>query len=288
MGKSFSKSLKKSLLSLMPFFVAILLRLIYLTCKKEFKGTPIDDRGSVIVFWHGRLAMMSFIYAKFWRRKDGSQKDAKVIISDHRDGDFIVHVIEYFGIGTIRGSSSKGGARAVVRALSELKSGTDVIITPDGPRGPRHSVAMGAAAIAIKAKAPIYALNYEASSFWQFSSWDAMILPKPFSKITFSLTQLSLSDDTHLARCEIMQALWQVGEKDGGASVGSSKAEYCRRLNLWARGLRNRKKPLLLDEQMAQISREISQQTGIAIDLSDPYGSTKSGVKNLKAGERVV
>ncbi|BCX79706.1 hypothetical protein LBC_11680 [Campylobacter sp. 19-13652] len=260
----------------MPFLAALVLRLIYITCKKEFKGDPIDDRGSVVVFWHGRLAMMSFIYAKFWRRKDGLQKSAKVIISDHKDGEFIVRVIEYFGIGTIRGSSSKGGVRAVAQALKELKSGVDVIITPDGPRGPRHSVALGAAAIAIKAKAPVYALNYEADRFWQFKSWDKMILPKPFSKITFSLSPLSLSDDSFLARREIMNALWCIGHDDGGKSIKDSEVEYCEELNLWAQSLRRRKKPLLLDEQMAQISHKISEQTGVAIDISDPYGSAKN------------
>lgn len=273
MGKSSKKILKEIFLNFAPFLVSLILRLIYITCKKEFKGNQVDDRGSIVVFWHGKLAMMSFIYDKFWKRKNGKKKGAKVIISDHKDGEFIVRVIEYFGIGTIRGSSSKGGARAISQALKELKNGVDVIITPDGPRGPRHSVALGAAAMAIKTQAPFYVINYEADKFWQFKSWDGMILPKPFSKITFSLTPVSLSKDLSTARREIMHHIWQASQNDGGDSIEHNKLEYCKRINLWASSLRQRKKPLLLDDEMVQISHEISKEVGLEIDLSDPYSS---------------
>lgn len=279
MAHSFKGLFKRAFFYLAPLFGAWFLRLIYFTCKKEFKGKPVDERGSIVVFWHGRLAMMSFVYNKFWRLADGRLKKAKVIISDHKDGEFIVRVISHFGIGTIRGSSSKGGARAVALALKELKSGTDVIITPDGPRGPRHSVAAGAGLLALKTKAPFYVLNYEASSYWQFSSWDAMILPKPFSKITFSLKKIELTSDESGVRREIMNALWRSSEDDGGDSVARLKEQYCTRLNSWANSLRKRKKPLLLDDEMGQISTKIASEIGAKIDISDPYGDKNS--KNI-------
>ena len=131
--------------------------------------------------------MMSFAYRRWWLRDFGKRR-AKVIISDHKDGEIITRVISRFGIGAIRGSSFKGGARALMGAIKEIKSGTDVIITPDGPRGPLHSVADGAVILAQRLSLDIYALNYEASSFWKFRSWDEMVLPKPFSRINYSLS----------------------------------------------------------------------------------------------------
>lgn len=132
--------------------------------------------------------MMSFAYRRWWLRDFGNKRCAKVIISDHKDGEIITRVISHFGIGAIRGSSFKGGARALMGAIKEIKNGTDVIITPDGPRGPLHSVADGAVILAQRLNLDIYALNYEASSFWKFRSWDEMVLPKPFSRINYSLS----------------------------------------------------------------------------------------------------
>ena len=131
-----------------------------------------------MLFWHGRLALMSFAYVHWWKNGQNPQRRAKVIISDHKDGEIIA----------IRGSSSKGAVKALAQSFRELKSGTDVIITPDGPRGPYHSIADGAVVIAQKQNAQIQILNYEASKFWQLKSWDKMIIPKPFSEISYTLS----------------------------------------------------------------------------------------------------
>ncbi len=160
--------------------------------------------------------MMSFAYRRWWLRDFGSKRRAKVIISDHKDGEIITRVISHFGIGAIRGSSFKGGARALMGAIKEIKNGTDVIITPDGPRGPLHSVADGAVILAQRLNLGIYALNYEASSFWKFRSWDEMVLPKPFSRINYSLSaQLNLTGLSFDAGKEaIRQLLFASAEKD--------------------------------------------------------------------------
>ena len=131
---------------------------------------------------------MSFAYVHWWTNSQNPQRRAKVMISDHKDGEIIARVISFFSIDAIRGSSSKGAVKALAQSFRELKSGIDVIITPDGPRGPYHSVADGAVVIAQKQNAPIQILNYEASKFWQLKSWDKMIIPKPFSKISYTLS----------------------------------------------------------------------------------------------------
>ena len=209
-------SLKKRLFfRASEYLIFILIWCIFLTCRVKFTPTKLPEKPCVVVFWHGRLAMMSFAYRRWWLRDFGKRR-AKVIISDHKDGEIITRVISHFGIGAIRGSSFKGGARALMGAIKEIKNGTDVIITPDGPRGPLHSVADGAVILAQRLNLDIYALNYEANSFWKFRSWDEMVLPKPFSRINYSLsaplnlTGLSLD----AGREAIRQLLFASAEQD--------------------------------------------------------------------------
>ena len=98
-------------------------------------------------------------------------------------------LVSNFKIGAVRGSSSKGAAKVLISAIRELKEGNDIAITPDGPRGPRHSVADGVIAIAQKSGARIIVLNSKPSKYWQFNSWDKFILPKPFGKINFYMSE---------------------------------------------------------------------------------------------------
>lgn len=175
-------------INLAPRVIYFFIWIIFLTCKKSFSKTNLTNEPCVVLFWHGKLALMSFAYVHWWTNGQNPQRRAKVMISDHKDGEIIARVISFFGIDAIRGSSSKGAVKALAQSFRELKSGIDVIITPDGPRGPYHSVADGAAVIAQKQNAPIQILNYEASKFWQLKSWDKMIIPKPFSKISYTLS----------------------------------------------------------------------------------------------------
>jgi len=107
------------------------------------------------------------------------------MISEHFDGEIIAKIISFFGFSSIRGSSSKGGARVLIEAIKTAKGGEDIAITPDGPRGPRHSVADGIVALSQKTGAKIVVFNYQASRSWQLKSWDKFVVPKPFSKISF-------------------------------------------------------------------------------------------------------
>ena len=196
-------------INLAPRIIYFFIWIIFLTCKKSFSKTNLTNEPCVVLFWHGRLALMSFAYVHWWTNGQNPQRRAKVMRSDHKDGEIIARVISFFGIGAIRGSSSKGAVKALAQSFRELKGGTDVIITPDGPRGPYHSVADGAVVIAQKQNAQIQILNYEASKFWQLKSWDKMIIPKPFSKISytlsppFSVMDMALEDARELIKKEM-------------------------------------------------------------------------------------
>lgn len=178
MGKSFK-------IYCITYIVFILQWLIFLSCKKKYKGGKIDHKPYVILFWHGKLALMPFAF-KHYRQKD---KKAYVIISYHKDGEQIAKIIKLFSLNAVRGSTSKGASTALRAAFKVLEQNDDIILTPDGPRGPYHSISDGSIILAQKKGLKIRILNYEASRFWEFKSWDKMILPKPFSKITYSLSE---------------------------------------------------------------------------------------------------
>ncbi len=165
------------------YFLVFAIRILFFTCKKVWNGF-YDNKPRVVLFWHGKIAFMPFTFIKW-----GKKRQAKVISSEHKDGEIITRVISHFGIGTIRGSSSKGGIRAAIGAIKHLKSGGLLAITPDGPRGPRHSISNGSVLIPQKAGVDIQIIDYTADRYWQFKSWDGMILPKPFSTVTFTLSE---------------------------------------------------------------------------------------------------
>jgi len=179
--------------------LVFLIKLIYLTCKKEFIGNQPKSKPVVALFWHEKLAFMPFIFSSCWQGRE-----ANVMISDHKDGQMISDIIKHFGIGSIRGSSSKGALKVFLSAIKSINKGVDVVITPDGPRGPRRSISDGSVTIAQKTGVNVVVLSYKASKFWQFNSWDKMILPKPFSKLTyyisseFSLEGLNIQEAKNL------------------------------------------------------------------------------------------
>jgi lysophospholipid acyltransferase (LPLAT)-like uncharacterized protein len=117
---------------------------------------------------------------------------ASAIISSHSDGSILANVLGYLNIRPLRGSSKKGAREVLLKAFKSIKSGEEVLITPDGPRGPVYSMGDGAIGIALKSKLPIFIMNYKVDRYWRVKSWDKFIIPKPFSKIEFYLQSVSL------------------------------------------------------------------------------------------------
>lgn len=216
MERLLNKELKrKIILFLIPFFGYWLIRILFLTCKKVYNLQTTSEVKSqkeenetktqevtkqykikeqvIVAFWHGELLMQPFLYKKI-------KQDPKiaVMISHHFDGEIISRLINYFGFKSIRGSSSKGAIGALKETFSMVNNGFDIGITPDGPRGPRHSMANGIVSIAKKKGLKIVALNFRASKFWRLKSWDQFLIPKPFSTIYFYASEpfdVSLLED---------------------------------------------------------------------------------------------
>jgi hypothetical protein len=107
----------------------------------------------------------------------------RVLVSEHRDGEIITRVLEAFGFGAVRGSTSRGGSRALLEIVSVLRQGGEIAVTPDGPRGPRHVFAPGALVAAHRAGVPVVGVVAHVDRAWRMRSWDRFEIPKPFARI---------------------------------------------------------------------------------------------------------
>ena len=148
----------------------------------------IDDRTAIVgrpvtenyigALWHNRLLIFPFVLRRFFPQRHGA-----ALISASRDGDLIADVVQRFGYDVIRGSSSRLGASAILQLTQVLASGRDVVITPDGPRGPAYELGPGIIFLAQKSGAVVLPMNLEYSRCWRLGSWDRFIVPRPFSKV---------------------------------------------------------------------------------------------------------
>ncbi len=138
----------------------------------------------VLAFWHERLTLMPMLWRLgSWQRGEvGTRLRAHVLVSRHRDGRFIGALMARFRVGTVHGSSSRGGTVAMRALLGLLARGDHVLITPDGPRGPRRRAAPGVAQLAALSGAPVLPVSGQTSRRRTLGTWDRMVLPLPFGR----------------------------------------------------------------------------------------------------------
>jgi lysophospholipid acyltransferase (LPLAT)-like uncharacterized protein len=129
--------------------------------------------------WHNRLLLIAHVVWRFFP----SRRGGGALISASRDGAIIADIVERYGFEAVRGSSSRKGTSALLQLSDMVASGRDVLITPDGPRGPVYELGAGIIFLAQKTGTPVIPINMEYSSCWRVKSWDRFILPKPFSKV---------------------------------------------------------------------------------------------------------
>lgn len=136
------------------------------------------EGGKILCGWHGRSVIAS-IYLRnkgFW-----------VIISKSKDGDIQNHVFQNLGFNVIRGSTGRGGERALIESIRELRKGGAMAITPDGPRGPSHVVQGGIMLMAKKAGASLVPIGLSARPRFLAKSWDRYMVPLPFAKCLMNI-----------------------------------------------------------------------------------------------------
>ncbi len=166
--------------NLVTGLAAAYMRFVFRTTRWTVHGAgPVDALVAagdpfIVCFWHQRL----FQIAPLWARRTPFH----MMISSHRDGRMISKTVAHFGIDTIPGSSTRGGASALRGMVDTLRGRNLVVgITPDGPRGPARKAAPGTAAIAMMAKVPVALVAYSTRGRF-VGSWDRMLLPYPFGR----------------------------------------------------------------------------------------------------------
>jgi lysophospholipid acyltransferase (LPLAT)-like uncharacterized protein len=141
-------------------------------------GSLIQEKTPfVLAFWHGRMLCALHLAYRYRHVR------ATVMVSRSQDGEFISQVSKCFGVHPIRGSTSRGGSRAMLQMVRRVQEGYVACVTPDGPRGPRYRVQPGVITVAQKTGAPILPLAYDAEWKKVFQSWDRFVMPLPFSRI---------------------------------------------------------------------------------------------------------
>jgi lysophospholipid acyltransferase (LPLAT)-like uncharacterized protein len=176
-----------------------LLRALCATLRVEIAGADrlraIDGAAApfILATWHGRILPSVW----FWR-----ERGMVVVISENFDGEWIARIVDRFGYGTARGSSSRGGARAL-RQLVRAARHVPTAFTVDGPRGPAGVVQPGAVWLAKATGHPIVPFHAEADRHWTLRSWDRTQIPKPFARVVMAVGEpLAVSRDADTAALE--------------------------------------------------------------------------------------
>jgi lysophospholipid acyltransferase (LPLAT)-like uncharacterized protein len=154
---------------------------------EHYESIVASGKQPILACWHGRILPGTL----FWR-----DRGFVVITSQNFDGEWIARIIERFGYGTARGSTSRGGARALVQLRRSLSAGKPVAFTIDGPRGPARTAQAGVAWLAGATKHPILPFHTESDRFWTMNSWDRTQVPKPFSRVQVAIGEPIWVPDT--------------------------------------------------------------------------------------------
>jgi len=175
-----------------------------------------DGRPPIFAFWHGRI----FAATLFFR-----DRGIIVITSENFDGEWIARIIRRFGYGTARGSTSRGGVRALVQLRRDMAEGHPAAFTLDGPRGPAGVAQPGAVWLAGATGNPILPFHIEARSSWQAKSWDRHQIPKPGTEIAIAIgapIDVTATDEATVeaTRAELERVLRQLGQR-ASMMVGS-------------------------------------------------------------------
>jgi len=144
----------------------------------HFDAVVAAGHQPIMAFWHGRILPATLYFR---------DRGIIVITSENFDGEWIARIIERFGYGTARGSSSRSGLKAMLKLVRDMEAGKPTAFTLDGPRGPARVAQPGAVWLARASGSPVLPFHIESSSHWTANSWDQTQVPRPFADVTVAI-----------------------------------------------------------------------------------------------------
>ena len=162
---------------------------------EHYDAIVASGKQPILAFWHGRILPATCFFRN---------RGIVVMISLNFDGEWIGRTIQRFGYGLARGSTSRGGSRALVQMRRELSQGRPAGFALDGPRGPARIAQPGAVFLAGATGSPILPFHFEADRFWTAGRWDQTQVPKPFARVGLAVGEPMFvpdTDETTIERC---------------------------------------------------------------------------------------
>jgi lysophospholipid acyltransferase (LPLAT)-like uncharacterized protein len=148
-----------------------------------FQKDPSTDP-VLFCFWHNRILGITYAFKRIYPKH---RRGVTVLTSASKDGEILARLVAEFQMGSVRGSSSRGGSRALLELIRLVQAGRDIAITPDGPRGPRYRLGPGVIQLAQSTGAKILPLHAQFSRCFQMKTWDGFIIPLPFSTVSINV-----------------------------------------------------------------------------------------------------
>jgi lysophospholipid acyltransferase (LPLAT)-like uncharacterized protein len=170
-------------------------------------------RPLIYVTWHGRILMIPWLTARL-RRLRGARR-VRVLASRSRDGELMASFAARFELAVVRGSSSRGGVEALGALVRAVRTGEDVAVVPDGPRGPAQRLQGGVVVLAAVTGAPVVPVGFAARPAHRLASWDRLLVPYPFARAAVVFGKpVSVARDAHreTSRGDLERLLCEVTE----------------------------------------------------------------------------
>ena len=203
---------------LLALLGAALLRALFATLRIRFEDlagfiAEASPKPSLLCFWHNRILGITFAFDRLYPK---NRLGVTVLTSPSRDGEILAQLVAAFGMGSVRGSSSRRGSRALLELVRLIRLGRDISITPDGPRGPKYSLGPGVILLAQNTGAHIIPMHATFSRCIRMKTWDGFIIPLPFSKVSVTIAEPleipeKLSDDEFEAARNQLEELLKNG-----------------------------------------------------------------------------
>jgi lysophospholipid acyltransferase (LPLAT)-like uncharacterized protein len=130
--------------------------------------------GYLYAFWHENLSILPFLFGR---------RNVSALIGEHADAQLVAEVLGHLGMPTVRGSSTRGGVKAVLQILRQAGGNKHLALAPDGPRGPRRRVQPGLLYLASRARMPIVPIAVGFDRPWRLGSWDRLAIARPWSSV---------------------------------------------------------------------------------------------------------